>query len=280
MTRFKWFKIIFLGRFFQSPLQASDVKDYYSENKERLLKIEKEYVQNFICDITLNWRGETRTRKIRNQVRVVFFEDGAVDNNIESFLSAVREINEALGYEKLIPTVCNASNRFYANDGEIFIYYGDYSKENSLLRSAGSLSAMSGWWGSWNHWDDQKNITRSTIAIDKKKVNGILLAYCLRRSILIPLGFPGDSKNYPANNLGASGLFDCSRIHRILKNSTPELNNAGHLVTEYDKAIIGFSERFIQINSSRSEIKKNVLQNWDNYILDFYNSKKIAAEKN
>jgi hypothetical protein len=206
-----------------------------------------------------------------NQIKVIFFEDGTLDN-VEIFLAAVRDINEALGYAKLIATIKSDSDKFYSSDGEIFVYYGTYSKGNSLLRNAGSLSAMSGWWGSWSHWDDQKNITKSTIAIDKKKVGGILLAYCLRRSILIPLGYPGGSSNYPANNLGAYGIFSSSNINQILKNPTTQLKDQSEIITEYDKATIRFSERYVNINSSRSDIEKALSKNWDNFILDFYNN--------
>jgi hypothetical protein len=142
-----------------------------------------------------------------------------------------------------------------------------------LLRHAGSLSAMSGRWGSWNHWDDNKNIIRSTISIDKSKVDGILLAYCLRRAILIPLGYPGYSKDYPANNLGASGLFNNSRIQAILRDSPIGAEGESQLITEYDKAILRFAERYIFSNSSRADVREVVQKNWNNFIIDFSNNK-------
>jgi hypothetical protein len=264
--------LVFIILIFTCSVKSEQVSDYY-DNNSILLKVEKDYVEKFISDICLDWRGETRTRKISKNVNISFLEDGSRGENYEIFLKSIKDINEALGHEKLIPVALSNPNKIYADDHEIFIYYGSYSRGNMLLRHAGSLSAMTGWWGSWNHWDDKKNIIRSTISIDKGKVDGILLAYCLRRAILIPLGYPGSSKNYPANNLGASGLFNCSRIDAILRNTPTGADDESQLITEYDKAILRFAERYIASNSSRADVRENVQKNWGNFVLDFSNSK-------
>ena len=264
--------LVFIILIFTCSVKSEQVSDYY-DNNSILLKVEKDYVEKFISDICLDWRGETRTRKISKNVNISFLEDGSRGENYEIFLKSIKDINEALGHEKLIPVALSNPNKIYADDHEIFIYYGSYSRGNMLLRHAGSLSAMTGWWRSWNHWDDKKNIIRSTISIDKGKVDGILLAYCLRRAILIPLGYPGSSKNYPANNLGASGLFNCSRIDAILRNTPTGADDESQLITEYDKAILRFAERYIASNSSRADVRENVQKNWGNFVLDFSNSK-------
>ena len=264
--------VVFIILFFTCSVKSEQVPDYY-DNNSILLKVEKDYVETFISDICLDWRGETRTRKISKNVKITFLEDVSRGDNHEIFINAIKDINEALGHEKLNSVAPSNPNKIYADDHEIFIYYGSYTRGNMLLRHAGSLSAMSGWWGSWNHWDDNKNIIRSTISIDKSKVDGILLAYCLRRAILIPLGYPGYSKNYPANNLGASGLFNNSRIQEILKDSPMGAEGDSQLITEYDKAILRFAERYVFSNSSRADVREIVQKNWSNFITDFSNNK-------
>jgi hypothetical protein len=58
-----------------------------------------------------------------------------------------------------------------------------------------------------------------------------------------------------------------------LRNTPTGADDESQLITEYDKAILRFAERYIASNSSRADVRENVQKNWGNFVLDFSNSK-------
>ena len=77
--------VIFIILIFSCSVKSEQVSDYY-DNNSILLKVEKDYVEKFISDICLDWRGETRTRKISKNVKITFLEDLSRGDNYELFI--------------------------------------------------------------------------------------------------------------------------------------------------------------------------------------------------
>ena len=84
--------VTFIILFFYCSLKSEQVLDYY-DNNSILLKVEKDYVEKFISDICLDWRGETRTRKISKNVKITFLEDVSRGDNYEIFINSIKDMS-------------------------------------------------------------------------------------------------------------------------------------------------------------------------------------------
>jgi hypothetical protein len=257
---------LFLTLILATPqISLSEFTDYF-EDKQLLKNVEKDYVAKFIVDVcTKDWNIRGRVYKADSQTQVIFHDESG--KNADTFLNAVSDLNEAFGYQKLTPQL---SANVAPLTESIVIYYGSPSLGRSKLREFGASGALVRPWSYWSYWDNNQNraISRTLGAISDKDVSGLNLSFVIKRIILGASGFPGVSERYPGlSQPKGGGIF--SNLRSPCSNSENTRENQKKLLSNFDKAVIRFVDRFLETNSSRGDIHKLINRRWTGFIDEF-----------
>jgi hypothetical protein len=255
--------IVFLT---SNVLLSEQLTDFYND-KSFLSKIETKDVARFISDICLSWNGVSSSRKAESQRQVLFYD--STGQNSDIFFRAIEDLNGIFGYQKLSPQLTALE---HPEDGSCLIYFGPRSTGRKILLNFGSKKPSGSLWSSWSYWDNNNSIQKSIISIFNEDVQGILLAYAIRRSLLVTLGYPGNSEYYPGGlGLNDGGIFNQKRFYKYSHIESCK-NNEQKLISNYDRAVIRFVDRFLSTDSRRSDMSREIKKNWPRFIKEFSES--------
>lgn len=247
-------------------LLSEQLTDYYKDTK-LLMKVEKKDVARFISDICLDWNGAQSSRKAESQNQVLFYD--STGQNSALFFRAIEDLNSVFGYQKLSPQITASE---HPQDGSILIYYGPRSAGRKILLNFGSKRPSGNFWSSWSVWDKNNSIQKSVIAIFNEDAQGMLLAYSIRRSLLITLGYPGNSECYPEESgVNDGGIFNEKRFYKYFQIENNE-DNEKKLISNYDRAVIRFADRFLSTDSRRFDMNRAIKDNWYSFVKEFSES--------
>jgi len=216
-----------------------------------------DFVYSYIKDISLGWSSESRSKKSESQKQVLFRD--TTGRATDAFMQAVEDINQAFGYQKLVPQL---STKEASKDQAIVVMLGPEREAKRFLREAGSrTSPTREAWSGWFWWDDSNEMSKAVIAIFQEQVSDHSLKFYLRRSLLTALGYPGYTS-------GKDSIFDdYGRRFPRFKNK-PSEQQPVNFMTEWDVAILRFCDRFLATDASRPNIKKVITKEWPEFAAD------------
>ena len=96
------------------------------------------------------------------------------------------------------------------------------------------------------------------------------LPYYFRRSLLTALGFPGYTRN-------SGSIFDGYSKPDPRAANTPEGGVAAtEFISEFDRAILKFCDRFLATDASRSDMRKIVSKEWPQFAAELEKARNAA----
>lgn len=210
-------------------------------------------IYTFIEEVTFEWSGSNKNVKVEGQKQVLFHDE--TGQLTDEFLKAVEAINEAFGYEKVIPQLSTKTN---SDVGEILVYLADYPDVRSVLRKAGGRGgSFSNEWDGWLWYDDNDEVERGIIGLARERLAAETFSFHLIQSLFFTLGYQGYSSVFPNSIFGS---YD-ARARKEAKDKGAPLP----LITEIDKSVIRFCDVYLHAGAKERDLKDAISKEWPKY---------------
>ena len=239
-----------------STNQTTDVAavEAGSSGRAPFASISVDVISECLTEITLGSRGH-HTRKSESQKQVLFQD--VTGKYADTFLKAVQELNSAFGYEKLTPQF---TTRDETKDQAFTLLVGPRTEARKFLREATSQSVSpDGKWQAYYWWDSAREMSKAAIAICTEEITPHSAKHYIRSTLLHALGYPGKTRRF-------QGIFQSyrSRFPDAKAIATHDSEGAAFL-SDWDVALLRFSDRFLESDASRTNIRKIVAQHWPQF---------------